>query len=69
MGQEEDWMTTTEAMAVLGVSRITLYRWIKKGRLHAVKPRAAVEMQKWMLSRTEVMALLQPKAERQAGEG
>ena len=56
-------MTTTEAMAALGVSRITLYRWIKKGRIRAEQPRAAVEWQQWRLRREDVLALLTPKSQ------
>jgi excisionase family DNA binding protein len=58
MGPEDEWMTTTEAMEALGVSRITLYRWIDQGRIRAEKPRAAVRWQQWRLSAEDVGALL-----------
>ena len=39
METTHEWLTTEEALSALGICRITLWRYIKKGLLHPQKSR------------------------------
>lgn len=59
--EKNDFITLNEARALLGVSRMKIWRLVKEGTLTAIPNK--LDKREKLVSKSEVLSLIAPKAE------